>query len=98
MCCDCVEGAPWSEPSDASNGVKGLAAPKQAIGERIRRARPDGSTMPDYDPVQLEDLMTAAFELLGKAEVQAQEFSKAILKAAERPRSDGQEAVNPPLR
>jgi hypothetical protein len=84
MCCDSVQGAPFYEPSDASNGVEGLAAPSR------RSAK--------YDPVQLEDLMAAAFELLGKREAQAQELSKAILKAAERPQSDGQEAVNPPLR
>jgi hypothetical protein len=45
---------------------------------------------PEYDPARLEELQGAAFNLLGKSEGQAQELSKAILKAAERPRSGSQ--------
>jgi hypothetical protein len=52
----------------------------------------------DFDPEQLELLMTAAFELLGKPEVQSLELAKAILKAAERPRSDDQELPNRALK
>ena len=40
-----------------------------------------------FDRDQLESLMVAAFELLGKPEAQAQELAKSILKAAERPQS-----------
>jgi hypothetical protein len=41
----------------------------------------------EFDPDQLESLMVAAFELLGKPEAEAQELARAILKAAERPQS-----------
>jgi hypothetical protein len=41
----------------------------------------------EFDPDQLETLMVAAFTLLGKPEVQAQELARAILKAAEQPQS-----------
>jgi hypothetical protein len=42
----------------------------------------------EFDPDQLESLMVAVFELLGKPEAQAQELARSILKAAERPQSD----------
>jgi hypothetical protein len=45
----------------------------------------------EFDAAQLERLMVAAFELLGKPEGQARELARAILQAAERPRSDDQE-------
>jgi len=38
----------------------------------------------EFDPDQLERLMVAAFELLGKRRGEAQELARAILKAAER--------------
>jgi hypothetical protein len=41
----------------------------------------------EFDPDQLENLMVAAFELLGKPEAEAQELARAILRAAELPRS-----------
>jgi transcriptional regulator with XRE-family HTH domain len=44
-----------------------------------------------FDPEQLELLMIAAFELLGKPAGQSQELAKAILTAAERPQPDDQE-------
>jgi LDH2 family malate/lactate/ureidoglycolate dehydrogenase len=40
-----------------------------------------------FDSDQLESLMVAAFELLGKPEAQAQELARSILKAASRPQS-----------
>jgi LDH2 family malate/lactate/ureidoglycolate dehydrogenase len=40
-----------------------------------------------FDPDQLERLMVAAFELLGKRRGEAQELARAILQAAERPNS-----------
>jgi LDH2 family malate/lactate/ureidoglycolate dehydrogenase len=45
----------------------------------------------EFDADQLERLMVAAFELLGKPEVEAQELARAILKAAERPRTGSPE-------
>jgi hypothetical protein len=41
----------------------------------------------EFDPDQLERLMVAAFELMGKPEAQAQELARSILRAAERPQS-----------
>jgi hypothetical protein len=41
----------------------------------------------EFDPDQLERLMVAAFELLGKRRAEVQELARAILKAAERPQS-----------
>ena len=69
--------------------IVGVSAEWLLTGEKdletnLARAR-------DFDPEQLELLMTAAFELLGKSEVQSQELAKAILKAAEQPQSDNQE-------
>jgi hypothetical protein len=47
------------------------------LEDRVRTA--------EFDADQLESLMVAAFELLGKAEAQAQELGRAILKAAATP-------------
>jgi hypothetical protein len=44
----------------------------------------------EFDRDQLERLMVAAFELLGKPEGQAQEFARSILRAAEQPQSGHQ--------
>jgi hypothetical protein len=41
----------------------------------------------EFNSDQLETLMMAAFELLGRPEGQAQELARSILKAAERPQS-----------
>jgi hypothetical protein len=41
----------------------------------------------EFDADQLETLMVAAFELLGKPEAQAQELARSILRAAEQPQS-----------
>jgi hypothetical protein len=48
-------------------------------GDRMRTA--------EFDADQLELLIVAAFELLGKPQGEAQELARAILKAAERPQS-----------
>jgi hypothetical protein len=48
----------------------------------------------EFDPDQLERLMVAAFELLGKPRGEAQELARAILKSAECPQSDD---PRPPL-
>jgi transcriptional regulator with XRE-family HTH domain len=49
------------------------------------------------DVVQLERLIAAAFELLGKPSLQAEELAKAILKAAVIPNSGAQEPHNEAL-
>jgi hypothetical protein len=49
------------------------------LEDRVRTA--------EFDADQLESLMVAAFELLGKPEDQAQELARSILRAAERPQS-----------
>jgi hypothetical protein len=48
----------------------------------------------EFDPDQPERLMVAAFELLGKPQGEAQELARAILKAAERPKSGDPEPPN----
>jgi transcriptional regulator with XRE-family HTH domain len=45
----------------------------------------------DLDPIQLQRLIAASFELLGKTRTQAEEWSKAILRASERPQGANQE-------
>jgi transcriptional regulator with XRE-family HTH domain len=60
---------------------------------------PKGERASDQDPssalaidvVQLEGLIAAAFEFLGKSALQSEELAKAILKAAMSSRSDAQE-------
>jgi hypothetical protein len=52
---------------------------EKSLEDRVRMA--------EFDSDQLESLMAAAFELLGKAEADARELARAILKAAERPQS-----------
>jgi hypothetical protein len=47
----------------------------------------DRAPTAEFDPDQLESLMVAAFELMGKPEAQAQELARSILRAAERPQS-----------
>jgi hypothetical protein len=54
---------------------------QKSLEDRVRTAQ--------FDPDQLESLMVAAFELLGKPQAEAQELARAILKAAERPQPDG---------
>jgi hypothetical protein len=47
----------------------------------------DRVRMAEFDPDQLESLMVAAFQMLGKPEDEAQELARAILRAAEQPQS-----------
>jgi transcriptional regulator with XRE-family HTH domain len=51
----------------------------------------------DLDPIQLQRLIAASFQLLGRTPGQAEEWSKAILKASERPQGEDQEAHEPAL-
>jgi hypothetical protein len=46
---------------------------------------------------QLENLMVAAFELLGKPTAQAQELARSIIKAAERPQPGHPNPLGPDL-
>jgi hypothetical protein len=48
-------------------------------GDRMRAA--------EFDPNELELLIVAAFELLGRPQGEAQELARSILRAAERPQS-----------
>jgi hypothetical protein len=63
-----------------------------SLEDRVRAA--------EFNPVKLESLMAAAFDLLGKPYAEAQELARAILKAAEQPQSDdpGPPDRNPPRR
>jgi transcriptional regulator with XRE-family HTH domain len=67
--------------------IVGVSAEWLITGERAFDAQHRSA---DPDPDQLESLMAVAFELFGKPEAQAQELSRAILKAAERPQSADQ--------
>jgi hypothetical protein len=63
--------------------IVGFSAEWLITGERALETRRVG--VAEFDPNQLEMLM--AFDLLGKPQGQAQEPSKAILKAVERPQA-----------
>jgi hypothetical protein len=52
------------------------------LEDRVRTA--------EFDADQLETLMVAAFELMGKPEAQARELALSILRAAAQPQSDDQ--------
>jgi hypothetical protein len=55
-------------------------------GDRMRTA--------EFDADQLELLIVAAFELLGKPQGEAQELARSILRAAEQPQSGDPEPPN----
>ena len=77
--------------------IAGVSAEWLMTGEpnlapKGERASDQASASPSaVDVAQLEGLMAAAFELLGKPAVQSEELAKAILKAAVFPQSDVQE-------
>jgi transcriptional regulator with XRE-family HTH domain len=62
-----------------------------------RSAASERTPAADFDPIQLQRLIAASFQLLGKTHGQAEEWSKAILKASERLQDDDQEAHEPAL-
>jgi transcriptional regulator with XRE-family HTH domain len=68
--------------------VIGVPAEWLITGGRIAASE---RTSADLDPVQLQHLIAASFQLLGKTQGQAEEWSKAILKASERPQGANQE-------
>jgi transcriptional regulator with XRE-family HTH domain len=75
--------------------VAGVPAEWLITGERIAASERTSTT--DLDPIQLQRLIAASFQLLGKTQGQAEEWSKAILKASERPQGADQEAHEPTL-
>jgi transcriptional regulator with XRE-family HTH domain len=75
--------------------VVGVPAEWLITGERIAASERTSTT--DLDPIQLQRLIAASFQLLGKTQGQAEEWSKAILKASERPQGADQEAHEPTL-
>jgi transcriptional regulator with XRE-family HTH domain len=64
-------------------------------GERIVASERTSTAY--LDPIQLQRLIAASFQLLGRTPGQAEEWSKAILKASERPQGEDQEAHEPAL-
>jgi transcriptional regulator with XRE-family HTH domain len=63
--------------------VVGVPAEWLITGGRIAASEPTSPA--NLDQVQLQRLIAASFQLLGKTQGQAEEWSKAILKASERP-------------
>jgi transcriptional regulator with XRE-family HTH domain len=72
--------AEWLMTGEPNLAPKGEKAPDQASASALT-----------IDVAQLERLIAAAFELLGKPAVQSEELAKAILKAAVVPQSGAQE-------
>jgi transcriptional regulator with XRE-family HTH domain len=70
--------------------VVGVPAEWLITGERTAATAPTSSA--DLDAVQLQRLIASSFQLLGRTPDQAEEWSKAILKASERPLSGVPEA------
>jgi transcriptional regulator with XRE-family HTH domain len=75
--------------------VVGIPAEWLITGERIAASERTSTT--DLDPFQLQRLIAASFQLLGKTQGQAEEWAKAILKASERPQDGDQEVDEPTL-
>jgi transcriptional regulator with XRE-family HTH domain len=69
--------------------VVGVPAEWLITGGRIAASEQTSSA--NFDPIQLQRLIAASFQLLGKTQGQAEEWSKAILKASERPQGANQE-------
>jgi transcriptional regulator with XRE-family HTH domain len=78
--------AEWLMTGEPNLAPKGEKASDQASTSRLA-----------IDVVQLESLIAAAFELLGKPAVQSEELAKAILKAAVVSQSGAQEPPNEAL-
>ena len=72
--------AEWLMTGEPNLAPKGERASDQSSGSALA-----------IDVVQLERLIAAAFELLGKPALQSEELAKAILKAAVFPQSSAQE-------
>jgi transcriptional regulator with XRE-family HTH domain len=75
--------------------VVGVPAEWLITGGRI--AASELASSADLDKIQLQHLIAASFQLLGKPQGQAEEWAKAILKASERPPGADQEAHEPNL-
>jgi hypothetical protein len=93
-------------PNEATKALLCALFDEKARRPRCRKLIPVGKFLEDrvrkaeFDADQLESLMVAAFELLGKPEPQAQELARSILRAAEQPQSDdpGSPDQDPPPR
>jgi transcriptional regulator with XRE-family HTH domain len=75
--------------------VVGVPAEWLITGGQV--AASEQASSADLDKIQLQHLIAASFQLLGKTQGQAEEWSKAILKASERPQDADQEAHEPAL-
>ena len=75
--------------------VVGVPAEWLITGGRI--AASEMASSADLDKIQLQHLIAASLQLLGKPQGQAEEWAKAILKASERPPGADQEAHEPNL-
>jgi transcriptional regulator with XRE-family HTH domain len=69
--------------------VVGVPAEWLITGGRIAPSEPTSSR--NFDAIQLQRLIAASFQLLGKTQGQAEEWSKAILKASECPQGANQD-------
>jgi transcriptional regulator with XRE-family HTH domain len=74
-----------------------VGVPAEWLITGARTAASDRASPADLDPIQLQRLIASSFQLLGKTQGQAEEWSKAILKASERPQGADQEAHEPTL-
>jgi transcriptional regulator with XRE-family HTH domain len=68
-----------------------VGVPAEWLITGARNASIEVTSTSELDPIQLQRLIAASFELLGKTPTQAEEWSKAILKASERPQGANQE-------
>lgn len=74
-----------------------VGVPAEWLITGVRTAASERTSTADIDPVQLQCLIAASFQLLGKPVGQAEEWAKAILKASERRQGADQEAHEPAL-
>jgi transcriptional regulator with XRE-family HTH domain len=74
-----------------------VGVPAEWLITGVRAAASERTSTADIDPIQLQCLIAASFQLLGKSPGQAEELAKAILKASERRQDAVQEAHEPAL-
>jgi transcriptional regulator with XRE-family HTH domain len=74
-----------------------VGVPAEWLITGVRAAASERPSTTDIDPIQLQCLIAASFQMLGKPPGQAEEWAKAILKASERRQGAVQEAHEPAL-
>jgi transcriptional regulator with XRE-family HTH domain len=74
-----------------------VGVPAEWLITGVRIAASERTSTADIDPIQLQSLIAASFQLLGKPGGQAEEWAKAILKASERCQDADLEAHEPAL-